>query len=294
LTISNCLDQRSGGSSLPVRRRGHATDKSPRALALWKFLGLATVGGRDSPTTGETVHVPAGPRIHGANPPLLSRLPTPSQDMGTGLFRLIEEGKLTGLAIGQAVDIYVNWKDVDLRLNSPSKSGNALNMELRERGWDLLWLCSSPGHGGLTLTDYILLIGLQHTLLDTTHAERFSPFYTPAIFRWVASCSAFLDVIDHEADAASADLLIWVCLKLAGSLTATFLRARSTSQTDPRFKLMAKMMRKYPKTREWWYLEQTMQKFQWRGYCMEFWRMCWEMVVHSNVSLEDTTMSSKT
>ncbi|OCT46926.1 hypothetical protein CLCR_02345 [Cladophialophora carrionii] len=202
---------------------------------------------------------------------------------GEGILRLVQERRLSAPVFFHARDIYDNWQDVDLCQNSPYSVQNALNMELRERGWNLLGNWLLPNHGGLTLADYILLIGLQHTLLDTTHAERYSPFYRPAVMRWVSCCSTFLDRVNQQSDAATADLLSWVCIKLAGSLTATFLRARSDSEDDPRFRLVIKMMSRYPETGEWSSLKKVIQRFQWREDCLAFWYKVWKMVVESDI-----------
>jgi hypothetical protein len=203
-------------------------------------------------------------------------------DFGLGIARLVQQRKLCPPVISHAKVIYDNWNDVDLYKNSCYSVEIALNMELRERGWSLLAKWLLPNHGGLTMEDYILLIGLQQTLLDTTHAERYSPFYLTAVMRWVSCCSTFLDMVNQQTDAATADLVIWVCIKLAGSLTATFLRARSDSEDDPRFRLVIKMMSKYPETREWSGLEKVVKRFQWREHCLAFWYKVWKMVVESD------------
>ncbi len=241
--------------------------------------------------------------------------------IGVGLVRLVQERKLSVPVVRQAKDIYDNWTAVDLYQSSPYGVDNALNMELRERGWELLALWRSSDHDGLTLADYILLIGLQHTLLDTTFAERYSPFYPPVVMRWVSACSRFLDILDPKTDAATGAMLVWVCMKLAGSLTATFLRARSDAEDDPRFRLMIKMMEKYPETREWSLLEQVLKTFHWRvsipvlreavpsstnltllspsttvqangdpqEHCVTFWKMVWKMVVNSTIARDGYT-----
>ena len=207
--------------------------------------------------------------------------------IGTGLVRLVEERRLSAPVVLQAKDTYDNWEHIDLYKNSPYGVENALNMELRERGWNLLVLWRLHDHGGLTSADYILLIGLQHTLLDTTSAERYSPFYLPVVLRWVSACSHFLDILDPHTDESTVAMLIWVCMKLAGSLTATFLRAQSDAEDDPRFRLMIKMMGKNPEARAWSCLEKLLKTFPWHEHCMNFWREVWRMVVNSDTVERD-------
>ena len=169
-----------------------------------------------------------------------------------------------------------NWQEVDLYRNSPYSVDSALNMELLERGWSLLDLWKLPERGGLNLADYILAIGLQQTLLDTIHAERYSPFYSQVVLRWEASCAQFVDVVDRNTVEAITDLLIWVSMKMAGSLTAAYLGVQSQSEDDMLFRLMVKMMVRYPEMRDWIQLERVLKKFQWREDCMRFWYLVWE------------------
>ncbi len=209
-----------------------------------------------------------------------------------GIVELIQERKISASVVLDAKDIYDNWKYVDLYSRSPYDVENALKLELRERGWGLLARWHLPDHGRLTLADYLLLIGLQHTLNDTLHVEQYSPFYPPEIIRWVSTCSSFLDIIDEESDEfslSSKDCSVFtgaiVILpstmvqtnrdpqKLAGTLTATFLRAQSDSEDDPRFRLVINMMGKYPETREWSSLEKVLKRLPVKEYCLKFWRM---------------------
>ena len=187
-------------------------------------------------------------------------------DIGTKL--LIVEGRLSPSVVSHVHFIYCNWKDVDLYTHSPFGGKNAANLEARERGWSLL-IRSGDG-----LADQILLIGLQHTLLDSSHAERFSKLYSRLIMRWTEICSECLDKVGAD-DIPLRNLLIWLCMKLAASMVASFLRLKSASEEDPRFRLTLKMMERYPEIRDWAWLEYVLKQFHWEPHCMHFWHILW-------------------
>lgn len=186
----------------------------------------------------------------------------------------MEEERLSPHVVSHVQQTYYNWNNVDLYSFAPFGGKSATNVEARERGWGLM------AYAGNSLADWIVLIAMQHTLLDVSHAERFSKYYGPLILNWVGFCARAIDEVDAN-DTSLCDLLIWVCLKLAGGLTATFLKIRSSSRNDRRFQLMIKMLTIYPKTQDWKTLESVLKRFHWNEYCLHFWHLVWGMVTSS-------------
>jgi hypothetical protein len=196
---------------------------------------------------------------------------------------LIRQGKLSDAVVDHGIEIHSGWVEVDLHGYSPYNKP-ALNLQLRENGWELLSLWQMPDHGGLTVQDYIVLMSSQHTLIDLTHAERYSPLYAVLIMRWVSECSRFLDIVDRACDESTSDLLIHLCMKLSGSLTAPFLRLQSTSYDDPRFQLFIKMMNKFPSMRDWDVLMKALRQFTALERCIRCWKLVWEMYMGSQTA----------
>lgn len=195
-----------------------------------------------------------------------------ASDLAFGIRELVVEGRLSANVVAHAHHISRNWEDVDLFSNSPFGGKTAANMEARERGWCLMLGAEN------NLADHILLIGLQHTLLDTSYAERLSQLYFPIVMRWTDSCTALLDEID-AGDISTTHLLIWVCTKLAGTMVATSLRMESASGKDPRFQMALKMMARFPNTRDWASLEAILRKFSPQIHCTDFWYILWRRLV---------------
>ncbi|KAK7887883.1 hypothetical protein LTR67_009277 [Exophiala xenobiotica] len=241
-------------------------------LAFWYSINQPWAGDPFEFDRGQYL-VPLRPSV--LPPDLDSAALTAYLDIGTK--QLVEEGRLSPHVVSHVQQVYYNWQDVDLYTFSPFGGKSAANVEGRERGWSLM------AYAGNSLVDRIVLTAMQHTLLDVSHAERFSEYYGRLIFNWVGFCSSAIDEVD-EGDTALCDLLIWLCMKLVGGLTATFLRVQSSSKDDQRFQLMTKVLAIYPKTQDWKTLESIVKKFKWSEHCLHFWHLSWQIVTSSSLT----------
>ncbi len=76
----------------------------------------------------------------------------------------MEEERLSPHVVSHVQQTYYNWNNVDLYSFAPFGGKSAANVEARERGWGLM------AYAGNSLADRIVLIAMQHTLLDVSHA----------------------------------------------------------------------------------------------------------------------------
>jgi hypothetical protein len=245
---------------------------------MWEFLRSSSM---IAPTT--TIASDFSQQWKGRSMDVKPKVRTASGDdarFGPVIASLIRQGKLSDVVVEHGFEIHSGWTEVDLYGYSPYNKP-ALNLQLREYGWELLSLWQTPEHGGLTMQDYLVLMASQHTLLDLTHAERYSPLYAVLIMRWVSECSWFLDVVDRDRDEATSDLLIHLCMKLSGTLTAPFLRLQSSSYDDPRFHMYSKMMYRYPSMRDWEVLMKVLRQFTALERCIRCWKRVWDMYMYS-------------
>lgn len=197
------------------------------------------------------------------NPPVLDDIE--ALQLPPGLERLVQDGRLAEQIILLARTVFGNTDSVDLR-HGPIEGKTATNIELTEYAISLL------RKGEASLTEYVLLISINHHLHDLTATERLSSLYKEQVLKYTRESLDIIGWIDVE-DEALVGMFIWLCMKLAGTMVASFLNMASRDTSDARFQLMVKMMENYPQTREWGDLERILKKFGYMPECLHWWKV---------------------